>query len=732
MILGPGKKMLAIVDGILNSFKLEKVIMIQFQRLSWGSLVLIFLFSNSYSNTITKNSLNPYLGKGVYTPFNSVVTKEKKSTSLGLNDIRRNRLGPLIDSITGATKWMPFGSENSLKNLYFEELESASLKYLKEHYSRYLIDPIYLFPADRFKTTIKNKYFLTFHQKIRGSKVENAFVQFTYVKLQDGTFKLYDILNQTYGPVKEDEIFEEFNSFLNPTDFVGFKIISEKKVILPIHDKNSYSYKLGSKYLVEDLNDGFRYTVATDLNGGIQYSFSNFQNFSGVIRAEVFKRSYFDKETESLPLQHALVGEKFTGNDGYIEIEDGTYQLNLFSGGIEGIPAIGNPLRRINIVDFDTNGNPFPFAMETTLRESNLDLVSDSSESMTSLNTFVAINKAYDFARKHLDGVVDSDGIKGNEVEFLNGGILVMVNRPITNEAFRCNAFYDGKSLNFFVANEPCGNFGQLNDVIYHEWGHAFDDLVGPTKGITDPGFSEGLSDVFSAFINGDSRIAPGFAKDTPNGLRQLKNDHNKNNPDHTAEIHTEGTVIGGAFWDLRQMLETKFGDLGISWAEELFLKHLLITDYDEFSYISVLKLDDDDDDLSNGTPNYCLINVAFSSHGLAEKEKPCVDVVKHLKVQIVEESDNGELVLEVSSLEKKSGGTVAVCFGTYRDCERDLSEDIRFKYIKNAHAENHSRTIFRARSPIDVNENRSFNIMAISSEGEILGMQTVSIDRNP
>ena len=36
-----------------------------------------------------------------------------------------------------------------------------------------------------------------------------------------------------------------------------------------------------------------------------------------------------------------------------------------------------------------------------------------------------------------------------------------------------CNAFFDGKTINFFQSSTKCQNTGLLEDVIYHEFGHA-------------------------------------------------------------------------------------------------------------------------------------------------------------------------------------------------------------------------------------------------------------------
>jgi len=40
--------------------------------------------------------------------------------------------------------------------------------------------------------------------------------------------------------------------------------------------------------------------------------------------------------------------------------------------------------------------------------------------------------------------------------------------------------------------------------------------------------------------------------------------------------------------------------------------------------YDATLALDDNDGDVSNGTPNFCEINKAFAKHGLAKEDSDC------------------------------------------------------------------------------------------------------------
>ena len=115
--------------------------------------------------------------------------------------------------------------------------------------------------------------------------------------------------------------------------------------------------------------------------------------------------------------------------------------------------------------------------------------------------------------------------------------------------------------------------------------------------------------------IEDDSRVGRGF-----NGpgttLRNLSN-FRRYPEDVTGAIHTDGTILGGAFWDLRVATDlqttrdlahfAKYGtpddaDLGICYSEW---------------FLEVLIADDDDGDLNNGTPHFNQIVDAFNNHGI-------------------------------------------------------------------------------------------------------------------
>jgi MYXO-CTERM domain-containing protein len=184
-----------------------------------------------------------------------------------------------------------------------------------------------------------------------------------------------------------------------------------------------------------------------------------------------------------------------------------------------------------------------------------------------------------------------------------------------------CNAFSDGNSINFFIESSQCANTARLADVVYHEFGHSMHaNSIIEGVGAFDGAFSEGLSDFLSASITNDPAMGVGFFKSNA-PLRHIDPENSENIwPDDVAEIHFTGLIFAGAMWDLRKILIEKYGqEDGAALANAYFYGAVQRASSIPATYAEVVLEDDDDGDLSNGTPNICDINAAFGAHGLRD-----------------------------------------------------------------------------------------------------------------
>ncbi len=201
------------------------------------------------------------------------------------------------------------------------------------------------------------------------------------------------------------------------------------------------------------------------------------------------------------------------------------------------------------------------------------------------------------------------------ELEWLGGQIQVTAN--LDGE---CNAFSDGDSIFFLKGLEgQCEYTGRLPDVSYHELGHSVHtQALIPGVGAFEGALSEGISDYLAATITGDASMGVGFfLDDTP--MRELDPEmYEWHWPEDRGPIHSEGRIIGGTLWDLRTALIDKLGEEeGIAKTDEIWYESIRRASDIPTMYPEALLADDDDGDLSNGTPNQCEIDVAFYIHGL-------------------------------------------------------------------------------------------------------------------
>lgn len=220
------------------------------------------------------------------------------------------------------------------------------------------------------------------------------------------------------------------------------------------------------------------------------------------------------------------------------------------------------------------------------------------------VNVFLSTNIVKDFVQRNL----------APDMPLLGEQIIANVNIDQ-----QCNAYFDGRTINFFQASSTCENTGLLQDVVFHEFGHALHvGQIIEGVGTFDGAMSEGAADFLAALITNDPGMGRGFFF-TSEPLRHLDPpDMEYVWPTDIREIHYTGMIYGGAMWDLRQALIAQHGELeGNRIVNKLFVGTLRRARDIPTSLFEALVEDDDDGDLDNGTPNECLIRAAFGRHGV-------------------------------------------------------------------------------------------------------------------
>ncbi len=224
-----------------------------------------------------------------------------------------------------------------------------------------------------------------------------------------------------------------------------------------------------------------------------------------------------------------------------------------------------------------------------------------------------------------------------------------------------CNATWNG-AVNFYRSGGGCANTGEIAGVFDHEWGHGLDDNdVNPF--ISNPG--EGIADLYAYFRLGSSCIGRGFVPGSNcggfgdpclscTGVRDIDWAKRASGLPHDVvwadancgvggpapcggSVHCEGQVYAEAVYDLVERdlpalygmdhntafeVGTRLTYLGAGNVGTWFSCDTSAPQYGGCSatggYLNYLAADDDNGDLSDGTPHMSAIFAAFDRHGIA------------------------------------------------------------------------------------------------------------------
>jgi Zn-dependent metalloprotease len=184
-----------------------------------------------------------------------------------------------------------------------------------------------------------------------------------------------------------------------------------------------------------------------------------------------------------------------------------------------------------------------------------------------------------------------------------------------------CNAFYNGSSINFYPAGGGCNNTA-FSTVVAHEYGHHIVNRLS----LAQNAFGEGFSDAVAILLYDTGIVGQFFT--TSGGAVRNPEAANQQFPCASGAIHTCGQILGGTVRELRNNYVTRYGQpAGLTLASQQFVSWALITlgQIDSLnpmgprSLTEWLTIDDNDGNLSNGSPNYCDIVNAFGQHGIPE-----------------------------------------------------------------------------------------------------------------
>lgn len=228
------------------------------------------------------------------------------------------------------------------------------------------------------------------------------------------------------------------------------------------------------------------------------------------------------------------------------------------------------------------------------------------------------------FTTSEVNGYIHTDRVH-NFVKSVNPTYPVDIQLPVNvNVSGSCNAFYNGSSTNFYRAStaaNSCPNMA-YSTVIYHEYGHFVIDRGGTGQGA----YGEGMSDTIASLLVDHPWTGEDFRGPNTGPLRSAINNVTYPSVD---EIHIAGQIVSGAFWNTLLQMDAAVGHSEAlahvrEWAIDSILLHP--PGVTPGMVVDVLTLDDNDGDITNGTPHYAQIAAGFAVKNLIA---PTVEWVK-------------------------------------------------------------------------------------------------------
>ncbi len=382
--------------------------------------------------------------------------------------------------------------------------------------------------------------------------------------------------------------------------------------VLPIPTPSGYDYKLVYDFTIKGttlLNEPVFFRIWIDADNGTIYYRRNIVCSIDIeeaaslfpINGQVTPNPTLPQETVSLPNMRVRIGTTnfYTDENGNL---DYTFP--------PGIPVTVNataylegPYSRVFNGEDGNTVPSFPITIEPGATQINIPT---GAFTAPQISAYYHVTKQHNFMKTWIPAMT-----------FMDFPMITRVDRTDGD----CNAFYDG-SVNFYAQGGGCNATALFNDVIFHEYGHGINYYFYDFKGgnFNNGSLGEGYADVWGLGHTENPILAKGFNLGNANSSIRRYDINPKVYPqDLTGEVHDNGEIIAGAWWDLGVQIGTQEmftifinshegvpmrpeGQEGTLYSDILF---------------EALIADDDNGNIGDGTPNSIAIIDNFALHGI-------------------------------------------------------------------------------------------------------------------
>lgn len=388
---------------------------------------------------------------------------------------------------------------------------------------------------------------------------------------------------------------------------INDKSVEQDWVWFPIPTENGYVMHPAWKFHVAGLGaeelpfDLTGYIDAT--NGELLYRTNSVnETFEVTVKANVHVSTPVAPTTEVLmsDMRVEIGGNNYTTDDtGFLSVPSVSPPVNNVEYVLRG------PWSRIRI---GNNTPSFTANMSSSPATYTIPVTDTTTPEFRAMSTFYHVNKIHGF-------------MKGLWPTFV--GMDNDINTNIDVNGNNCNAFYNNGqfSINFYRPQNACRAFSIVSDIIYHEYGHgiSYRFYASQNAVFQNGGLGEGNSDVWAMCMNEDGVVGDG-AYYNGGSIRTYTGAPKVFPQDLRGQVHADGEIIAGSWWDVATNINS------VDTMGQLFtLTHYDLPNGPEGTegdiyhdiLISAIMNDDDDNNLSNGTPHFTEIVEAFARHGI-------------------------------------------------------------------------------------------------------------------
>jgi Secretion system C-terminal sorting domain len=405
--------------------------------------------------------------------------------------------------------------------------------------------------------------------------------------------------------------------------------------VLPVPSEHGYTFHLVYDVLVKTISSEqipANYQTLIDAHSGIVLLRQNRVKHSGPVKPQsCTHHTGIPADSRMLEVSATITGsvQELSPNDplvqqdleniyvtvggtDYTADQDGHVVLPVNPGSTATVQLMG-PWSRV----YTNNITP---SLTYNLSDGVNAISMDGTANTKEMSAYRSVQRIHDWHKQWMTGFTGMDFQLPTNIDVTGG---------------TCNAFYDGTSINFYDIGGGCNASSLVADVCYHEYGHGINDNYYQSQGsfFQNGAMGEGYADFWAISASNNPLLGVGFNTDNLDPIRRYDIDPKVYPTDLVGEVHSDGEIIMGAWWDTHLLMGADWNITMPLFVEAYAGLQAVAFDGNEGEaytdvLIDLLQADDDDGDLSNGTPHGNAIVEGFYIHGITLISNALIDFV--------------------------------------------------------------------------------------------------------